>query len=75
MLKATLFVLIFISSVNTLKLIDHDQGSAIDTTYWYRLTTMWQGDKFSLDIINDGINNKLQLAATGSYTGQFWKFT
>jgi hypothetical protein len=38
------------------------------------LTTQWQGDQKSLDIINDGTNNKLQLADTGDYSGQFWKF-
>jgi Ricin-type beta-trefoil lectin domain-like len=28
-----------------------------------------------LDVVNDGINNKLQLATTGAYLGQYWKFT
>jgi hypothetical protein len=34
---------------------------------------MWQPEK-SLDIINDGNNNKLQLAKTGNYSGQQWRF-
>ncbi|CAF1446304.1 unnamed protein product [Rotaria sordida] len=42
---------------------------------YYRLTTQWQGDGKSLDIDNDGTNNRPILAATGAYTGQFWKIT
>jgi len=43
---------------------------------YYRLTTKWQGDGKSLDVVNDVINNsKLQLAATGNYSGQKWKIT
>jgi len=26
-----------------------------------------------LDVVNDGTNNKLQLADTGNYSGQLWK--
>lgn len=48
---------------------------SIDTRYYYRLTTQWQGDGKSLDVVNDGNNNRLQLANTGNYSGQFWKFT
>ena len=51
------------------------QTGVIDTGYYYRLTTSWQGDGKSLDVVNDGTNNKVQLAASGSYYGQFWKFT
>ena len=29
----------------------------------------------SLDIINDGKNNKIQVAKTGDYSGQLWKIT
>ncbi|CAF1163551.1 unnamed protein product [Rotaria sordida] len=42
---------------------------------YYRLTTQWQGDGKSLDIINDGTNNKPILAATAALTGQYWKIT
>lgn len=42
---------------------------------YYRLTTQWQGEGKALDVINDGANNKLQLAATGNFSGQFWKIT
>lgn len=42
---------------------------------YYRLTTQWQGEGKSLDVINDGVNNKLQLANTANASGQFWKIT
>ena len=42
---------------------------------YYRLTTAWQGDCKSLDVVNDGTNNKLQLATGGAYSGQMWKLT
>ena len=44
-----------------------------DSNAYYRLTTMWQGDSKSLDIINDGKNNQPILAKTGNFTGQYWK--
>ena len=50
-------------------------GEIIDTTYWYRITNQLLSDKKSLDVINDGININLQLADTGEYSGQYWKFT
>ena len=46
-----------------------------DDGRYYRLTTMWQGEGRSLDVVNDGRNNKLILADTGNYSGQYWKFT
>lgn len=42
---------------------------------YYRLTTQWLGEGKSLDVINDGTNNKLQLANTANASGQSWKFT
>ncbi|CAF0829023.1 unnamed protein product [Adineta steineri] len=46
----------------------------LDENSYYRLTTQWQGDNKSLDILNDGKNNnKVQLAQTGNYSGQHWK--
>ena len=42
---------------------------------YHRFTTMWQGIDKSLDIINDGDNDKIHLAGTGNYSGQFWKIT
>jgi len=47
----------------------------VDTGYYYRLTTQWLGEGKSLDIVNDGVNNKIQLAPTGNYSGQNWRFT
>lgn len=45
-----------------------------DPRSYYRLTTRWQGDGKSLDIVNDGQNNNRPiLADTGNYSGQFWK--
>ncbi|CAF2217890.1 unnamed protein product [Rotaria magnacalcarata] len=43
---------------------------------YYRLTTRWQSDGKSLDIVNDGKNNnQIILAKTGNYSGQHWKIT
>ena len=42
---------------------------------FYRLTTQWQGDGKSLDIVNDGKNNQPVLAKTESVSGQSWKIT
>jgi len=42
---------------------------------YYRLNSLWQGEGKSLDVINDGTNNKLQLAQTTNASGQFWKIT
>jgi hypothetical protein len=44
-----------------------------DENKYYRLTTKWQGESKSLDIINSGKKNKVTLAKTGKYTGQYWK--
>ncbi|CAF1075911.1 unnamed protein product, partial [Didymodactylos carnosus] len=47
-----------------------------DANCYYRLTTRWQGDDKSLDIVNDGKNNnQLILGNTGNYSGQHWKIT
>ena len=51
------------------------QAQEFDDGRYYRLTTQWQGDGKSLDVVNDGANNQLILADTGDYTGQYWKFT
>ena len=42
---------------------------------WYRITSWWQGEVRSIDIVNDGINNRLRMAASGNFSGQFWKLT
>lgn len=51
------------------------QAQSIEPDIYYRLTTQWQGDGKSLDVINDGTNNQIHLAQTGDYSGQYWKFT
>ena len=51
------------------------QAQDFDNGQYYRLTTLWQGEGKSLDVVNDGQNNKLILADSGNYSGQYWKFT
>ena len=50
-------------------------ANLFDPNKWYRLTTQFQGDGKSLDVINDGKNDKLTLAKTGNFSGQFWKIS
>ena len=42
---------------------------------YYRLNTQLLGEDRSLDVINDGANNKLHLTAAANVSGQFWKIT
>ncbi|RKG52496.1 hypothetical protein D7X30_33345 [Corallococcus sp. AB011P] len=50
--------------------------AAFDARCYYRLTTLWQGEGMSLDILYDGkANNVPILARTGDYDGQRWKLT
>ena len=42
---------------------------------WYRLNTRFQGPGLSLDVINDGNNNRMIMAASGAFTGQLWRFS
>ncbi|CAF4341831.1 unnamed protein product, partial [Rotaria sordida] len=51
------------------------EPNGFNPNIYYRLTTQWQGDGKSLDIVNDGTNNRPILAATGALTGQYWKIT
>lgn len=46
-----------------------------DTTAYYRLTTLWQGECRSLDIINDGVNNQVALRKSANVAGQYWRIT
>jgi len=43
----------------------------------YALRTVYYGDSFSLDVLNDqGVNStSVQLSATGHYSGQYWTIT
>jgi len=71
------------SDVNAHKLpagLSREQSIAnregFDANSYYRLTTRWQGDGKSLDIVNDGKNNnQLVLADTGNFAGQHWRIT
>lgn len=46
-----------------------------DSNAYYRLTTQWQGEGKSLDVVNDGTNNQVILANTAAVSGQMWKIT
>ena len=48
---------------------------AFESKSFYRLTTEWQGEGKSLDIVNDGKNNQPILAKTERVSGQSWKIT
>src|SRR5687768_14242414 len=53
---------------------NQDIQNPFDANSYYRLTTLWQGECKSLDIINDRYyNNNPILAQTGDYSGQYWK--
>lgn len=42
---------------------------------YYRLHTIANGVKQSLDVINDGVENvNLHMDDTGNYSGQYWRF-
>jgi hypothetical protein len=42
---------------------------------FYRLTNKWLGDGKALDVVNDGTNDKLQMADATGASGQSWKLT
>jgi|GEM_PF-3566547 len=42
---------------------------------YYRLTTQWLGEAKSLDVVNDGTNDKVWMANSTNATGQSWKVT
>ncbi|QSQ27675.1 RICIN domain-containing protein [Pyxidicoccus parkwayensis] len=51
-------------------------AAAFDACRYYRLTTLWQGEGMSLDILYDGkANNTPILAKTRDVDGQWWKLT
>jgi hypothetical protein len=47
-------------------------GGGLLTAGPYRLRTAFTGSEKCLDIVNDGINNRLTMATCGVYTGQMW---
>ncbi|KAI1325179.1 hypothetical protein F5Y16DRAFT_276097 [Xylariaceae sp. FL0255] len=48
----------------------------VDVSPFYRLQTIALGEDYSLDVLNDNGTSSinLQIASTGQYTGQFWRF-
>ncbi|NPD28518.1 hypothetical protein [Corallococcus exiguus] len=51
-------------------------SAALDARCYYQLTTLWQGEGMSLDVLSDGkANNVPILAKTGKCSGQRWKLT
>ncbi|HSI64557.1 MAG TPA: RICIN domain-containing protein [Candidatus Saccharimonadia bacterium] len=51
------------------RLTDNHEG-------YYRLTTMWLGVSYSLDIVNDGQdNNRIVINKSADYSGQLWRIT
>lgn len=74
-LKIFFLLVIILSSMNFTPIEVTAQSVKILPNYYYRLTTQWQGDNKSLDIVSDGQNDKLILAQTGNYDGQLWRFT
>ena len=47
----------------------------IDPNFYYRLTTQWQGEGKSLDVVHDGEDStQLKLADSGNFSGQYWRF-
>ena len=60
--------------LSTILILGQVAIAQIDTKYYYRLTTLFQGDNKALDIINDASDDKPILATKGAFTGQFWRF-
>jgi hypothetical protein len=65
-------LLIFGENV-TKKIAMKSNVPVFDETIWYSFTTECLGIKKTLDIVNDGTNNKLIMVNTGDYSGQYWK--
>ena len=51
----------------------HSFGQAPARNYFYRLTTLWQGDNLALDIQNDGTNDIPVLKPAAGFASQLWK--
>ena len=73
-MKTTLFLVNIILLI-TLGSTNIDNIFSIDTKYYYRLTSLWTNTNGkSLDVINDANDNKLIMANSGPYSGQYWRF-
>ncbi len=49
------------------------QGRRSSQTVNYQLQTIFTGKGKCLDIVNDGINNQLNMADCGDFSGQYWQ--
>ena len=67
--------LVFFAAILAAFHLQAQSTNPFNETKWYRLTTQFQGEGKSLDVINDGKNDKLTLAKTGNFSGQSWRFT
>jgi hypothetical protein len=57
------------------KAIKNIESTVFEPNRYYSFSTAWQGEGKSLDVVNDGKNNQLQLAQTANVSGQQWKIT
>jgi Ricin-type beta-trefoil lectin domain len=48
------------------------QAGVVNGLKYHSLKTNFTGDGKCLDVVNDGTNNKLQMADCGNFSGQFW---
>ncbi len=51
-----------------------DSSAQIDTRNWFRLNFDVFGNSRSVDVLNDATDDKLTVAPSGSFTGQYWRF-
>lgn len=40
-----------------------------------RFTSLWHGENYSIDVLNNGENKELVMNTTANYSGQWWKLT
>lgn len=40
-----------------------------------RFTSLWHGEQYSLDILNNGVNKDLVMNTSANYSGQWWKLS
>jgi hypothetical protein len=68
-----IFGLLFLAQ--SIHITHKENEQEIDTSYWYRLTTQWQGEGKSLEVKDDKYYKFLQLADTADKSGQLWRFS
>ncbi len=70
-MKLGIRVLVFVS----LLIVSQSVYSQTFGKAYFRMTTALDEQETSLDVINDGQNNKVKMAATSNVTGQSWEIT